>query len=78
MGRGDIGDYEELLVWLVKNKKFSTYNLLAKRTLTKVQFFNHPFSPGEGDGMSISICLPGNICSAWEIFLHPDGSWELN
>ena len=72
-------DFRELSEWITKKKKFSTYDLLSKRTFTRVQLFSHPFSPGEKiKREAVSICLPGNICSTWEIFLYDDGTWELN
>lgn len=70
-------DFREMIHWLRRNKRFSTYDLLTKRTFTKVQFFEHPMSPGNKEQDAVSICLPGDICSEWEIFLYPDGTWEL-
>jgi len=57
-------DYRELLAWLIKKKKFSTYDLLSC-TFTKVQIFGHPFSPGERSQNAISI------------YLYADGTWKL-
>ena len=61
---------------LEDEKLFSTYNLLGKKKYPKTQFFKHPASPGEYPGEAVSVCID-KFGGEWEIFLYPNGTWEL-
>lgn len=69
-------DWDILDSELRQNNLFSTYNLLGKRRFPKTQFFEHPCSPGEYPGKSISVCID-LFGDTWEIYLFPDGTWKL-